>query len=204
MKTKKLLAWCGIFATTATVHALAQSAGAATPAVSAAAMAGATATESQTLLILGLVDGVFLFVLAVICLLLLFSDNWSLASALSDDGANAPVKPNVVPPPLPPPPGAAANLPPPPAGPAMEPVGSAPPPASSSSRLIALVGMLATVSLFLGFGNYVLWQCFRGGRVPENLSQLIWFLGGGASLFVPYALNQLRGSMEELAKLNRR
>lgn len=67
---------------------------------------------------------------------------------------------------------------------------------ASSSRLIALLGMIATLGMFVGVGNYVIWRLFKTGTMPEEMTSVMAFLFGGSSLFVPYALNQFRSAFE--------
>lgn len=78
---------------------------------------------------------------------------------------------------------------------------------SSASRLIAFIGMLAVVVVFMGMANCVLWQCFAKHSAEQAASkagdttsgqtwEMIKFLFAGSSLFVPYAVNQFRSAFE--------
>jgi hypothetical protein len=66
---------------------------------------------------------------------------------------------------------------------------------SSASRLIAFVGMLAIVIVFVGASNWVIWVAFTTNGVPVT-TELLKFIAGGAALFVPYAVNQARSALE--------
>jgi hypothetical protein len=69
--------------------------------------------------------------------------------------------------------------------------GGAPPiGASSSSRLIALLGMVVILILFVGVGLVAVWQFAENNRV--DLSQFQNYFLAGASLFIPYVMNQVR------------
>ncbi|MBI5769268.1 MAG: hypothetical protein HZA93_15850 [Verrucomicrobia bacterium] len=66
----------------------------------------------------------------------------------------------------------------------------------SSSRLIAFIGMLAVMVVFVGLANYVVWVAFQGRLNEGGTTELLKFLAGGSSLFVPYAVNQFRSAFE--------
>ena len=72
------------------------------------------------------------------------------------------------------------------------PVAGAPAPvgASSSSRLIALLGMVVIMILFVSVGLVAMWQFAENDHV--DLSQFQSYFLAGASLFVPYMFNQIR------------
>lgn len=137
------------------------------------------------------VDGLFVFVLGLIVSALRRGNDAILAGMLAEE-IHWPEKPATAP--L----GAAGlkaggagNVAAPAEAPKIEP---------SSSRLIAFVGMLAIVSVFLGLADWVIWRCFTGdGPLPE-LHQLLYFLAGGATLFAPYAANQFRAAFQPPAK----
>lgn len=69
---------------------------------------------------------------------------------------------------------------------------------ASSSRLIALLGMMVILLLFLGVGEVVIWDVAHG-KDPDLGGVLNFFLAG-ASLFVPYAINQVRSGFESIGK----
>ena len=69
--------------------------------------------------------------------------------------------------------------------------------APSSSRLIAFMGMGVILILFLGVGAVSIWQGLVRNAFPE-LDNIGWFLTAGASMFVPYAANQIAGAFKAL------
>jgi hypothetical protein len=149
-------------------------------------MAGEPATlntpDSLALGIIVFVDLVFVLALVLISLALGRDSKWSLAAALAENiewsqpaaalGAQGLLKP---------------------AAPAADAQSRIEP---SASRLIAFVGMLAVVVVFVGMADCVLWRCFTGHPGGMEMGDMIKFLFGGASLFVPYAVNQLRSAFE--------
>ncbi len=62
--------------------------------------------------------------------------------------------------------------------------------AASSSRLIAFMGMIAILSLFLGFGAFILWGFATTGTVPAATAEITKYLVGGMTLFAPYVVNK--------------
>ena len=58
--------------------------------------------------------------------------------------------------------------------------------AASTSRLIAFLGMIGILALFLGFGAFVLWGVAETGRVPSQSAEFSQYLLGGVTLFAPY------------------
>jgi hypothetical protein len=65
------------------------------------------------------------------------------------------------------------------------------PASPSSSRLIAFLGSLAILSLFMGFGVFVLWDIARNDRVPTGMGEVVQYLMTGLTLFAPYAFNKV-------------
>lgn len=61
---------------------------------------------------------------------------------------------------------------------------------ASTSRLIAFLGMVAILALFLGFGAFVLWGVAETGRAPANCDDFSKYLLGGVTLFAPYVVNK--------------
>ena len=61
---------------------------------------------------------------------------------------------------------------------------------ASSSRLIALLGAIVILFMFLGFGAFALYQYGVSGKMPET-GDILKFLAGGLALFVPYAANKV-------------
>jgi hypothetical protein len=116
-------------------------------------------------------NATFFFLIIAVFGSLRRSPNWSLADALSEEAANQ-----------------ASTVPP------VKPVMVA-----SSSRLIALIGLLAILVLYLGFGYCALWMCFVKGKIDIDTKSLLSFLFGGATLFAPYLANQLRDAFSTFA-----
>jgi len=67
----------------------------------------------------------------------------------------------------------------------------------STSRLIAMLGMMIIVVLFLGIGITIIWNLGSTGSMPK-LTDLTTFLYGGASLFAPYAINKFSEAFKSL------
>jgi len=61
---------------------------------------------------------------------------------------------------------------------------------ASSSRLIALLGAIVILFLFLGFGAFVLYQYGTTGDMPD-VTKILAFMSGGLALFAPYAVNKI-------------
>ena len=64
--------------------------------------------------------------------------------------------------------------------------------AASTSRLVAVFGMLVTLSMYLGIGIVAIWDLVFTARAPSSLAALIKFMLGGLALFAPYFVNQVR------------
>jgi hypothetical protein len=61
---------------------------------------------------------------------------------------------------------------------------------ASTSRLVALMGMLVIMVIFVGFGTFELWAFAHTGTVP-GAADILKFLAGGLTLFAPYAVNKV-------------
>jgi hypothetical protein len=70
---------------------------------------------------------------------------------------------------------------------------------ASSSRLIALLGMIVIMALFLGVGTVVIWDLAESNTTPALDGILRYFLAG-AGLFIPYSINQIRSGFESIGK----
>ncbi|MDE2183567.1 MAG: hypothetical protein KGJ78_11155 [Alphaproteobacteria bacterium] len=70
---------------------------------------------------------------------------------------------------------------------------------ASSSRLIALLGMIVIMALFLATGTIAIWTYAKTGSAGNFDGMLKYFLAG-ASLFVPYSINQIRAGFESIGK----
>ena len=70
---------------------------------------------------------------------------------------------------------------------------------ASSSRLIAILGLIVILSLYIAMGMLTLRAFALGGAVPSVVDTMLKFLVGGAGLFVPYLANQVRAGLEKKA-----
>lgn len=64
---------------------------------------------------------------------------------------------------------------------------------ASSSRLIALMGMIVIMLMFLGFGTFALFRFAMTGEMPEDIGDVVEFLLAGLTLFAPYLVNKFSG-----------
>ena len=70
---------------------------------------------------------------------------------------------------------------------------------ASSSRLIALMGMMVILLMFLGFGAFALYSFGKTGKIPEDISNVFRFLLAGLTLFAPYVVNKFASVFESLS-----
>ncbi|NMW20035.1 MAG: hypothetical protein HKK67_00040 [Chlorobiaceae bacterium] len=70
---------------------------------------------------------------------------------------------------------------------------------ASVSRLIALMGMVAILLMFLGFGIFTLNSFAYTGEMPASTDSVIKFLSGGLALFAPYLVNKFSGVFDNLS-----
>lgn len=68
-------------------------------------------------------------------------------------------------------------------------------PLPSSSRLIALLGMIVIMGIFLGMGDVIIWSLATSGKLPD-LEKAKDFLYAGAALFAPYLISQTREALK--------
>jgi hypothetical protein len=68
---------------------------------------------------------------------------------------------------------------------------------ASTSRVIALIGMVAIVFLYLGFGTFALFSFGSTGRLPESMREIVTYLVAGLTLFAPYAVNKLANLFQQ-------
>jgi hypothetical protein len=61
---------------------------------------------------------------------------------------------------------------------------------SSMSRLIAMMGMMAILILYICIGCACVWSLTQDGKFPESALQGAAFLTSGVSLFIPYVVNK--------------
>lgn len=106
--------------------------------------------------------------------------HWSVAHALSEDATPAAVAT----------PAAGGN--------AAAAAASPPQLVPSSSRLIAFIGMLVMVAMFLGLGLYILYAAFfdQNGLTAVKDVGTSYFLPGSA-LFAPYAFNKVTEAFKQ-------
>ena len=69
---------------------------------------------------------------------------------------------------------------------------------ASSSRMIALVGMMLLLLMFLGFGIFAMYLFAKTGVMPKT-DDVVSFLAAGMTLFAPYLVNQFSALFEKLA-----
>jgi hypothetical protein len=62
--------------------------------------------------------------------------------------------------------------------------------APSSSRLIAFIGLIAILAMFIGFGAFSLYYFAFGDGVPNGLDDVIKFLLAAMTMFAPYIVNK--------------
>ena len=70
---------------------------------------------------------------------------------------------------------------------------------ASTSRLIALMGMMAILLMFVGFGSFSLYSFALTGAMPAQIDKVIYFLMSGMTLFAPYVVNKFASMFESLA-----
>jgi hypothetical protein len=61
--------------------------------------------------------------------------------------------------------------------------------AASTSRLIAFIGTIAILFLFLGFGAIIMWEYAETGTI-QNADAIGKYLLAGLTLFAPYVVNK--------------
>ena len=70
---------------------------------------------------------------------------------------------------------------------------------ASVSRLIALMGMMVILFIFIGFGVFTLYSFACTGEMPASTDMVIKFLAGGLTLFAPYVVNKFSAIFETLS-----
>lgn len=70
---------------------------------------------------------------------------------------------------------------------------------ASSSRMIALMGTLVILLMFLGFGAVALFSFANTGTLPDSMDKVVNYLLAGLTLFAPYAVNQFSKIFESLS-----
>lgn len=69
---------------------------------------------------------------------------------------------------------------------------------ASSSRMIAFVGMILILLMFLGFGIFTMYS-FAKNEVMPSTDNIVNFLVAGMTLFAPYLVNQFSAIFEKIA-----
>jgi hypothetical protein len=69
--------------------------------------------------------------------------------------------------------------------------------APSTSRLIAFLGLIASLTLFLGVGFCYIWRLANGVALPSS-SDIMPIIYGGAVTFAPYAFNKASEAISNL------
>jgi hypothetical protein len=69
--------------------------------------------------------------------------------------------------------------------------------APSTSRLIAFLGLIASLTLFIGVGFCYIWRLANGVALP-NSSDIMPIIYGGAVTFAPYAFNKASEALSNL------
>jgi disulfide bond formation protein DsbB len=62
---------------------------------------------------------------------------------------------------------------------------------ASTSRLVALLGTIVLLFMFVGFGAFAMVEFGMTGELPESISQVVEFMLAGLTLFAPYAVNKV-------------
>jgi hypothetical protein len=70
---------------------------------------------------------------------------------------------------------------------------------ASSSRMIALMGMVMIMLMFLGFGSISLFSFAKTGEMPASIDKVINYLLAGMTLFAPYLVNKFASVFQSLS-----
>jgi hypothetical protein len=70
----------------------------------------------------------------------------------------------------------------------------------SISRVIALLGTVALMVLFIGFGTFVMYYFATGQGAPKDIDKVVNFLIAGLTLFAPYIVNKFSSLFETLGR----
>ena len=61
---------------------------------------------------------------------------------------------------------------------------------ASTSRVIALMGSVVLLFMYVGFGVFALYGFGKNGQVPKEMDGVVSFLVAGMTLFAPYVVNK--------------
>jgi len=67
---------------------------------------------------------------------------------------------------------------------------------ASSSRLIAFMGMIVMLIIFIGFSTIAIYGFAKTGTIPDSFDKVSTFLTSGLALFAPYAVNKLAAAVK--------
>lgn len=70
---------------------------------------------------------------------------------------------------------------------------------ASVSRVVALMGMIVIMLMFLGFGTFALYGFAKTGNMPGSIDKVVDFLVAGLTLFAPYVVNKFSTMFEGLS-----
>ena len=70
---------------------------------------------------------------------------------------------------------------------------------ASTSRVIALMGMMAILFMFVGFGVFALFSFGSNGVLPDSIDRVVKFLLAGLTLFAPYLVNKFASLFQGLS-----
>lgn len=69
---------------------------------------------------------------------------------------------------------------------------------ASTSRVIALMGMVVLLFMYIGFGVFALYGFGKTGRLPKEIDGVVSFLAAGMTLFAPYVVNKFSSLFQGL------
>ena len=69
---------------------------------------------------------------------------------------------------------------------------------ASTSRVIALMGMVVLLFMYIGFGVFALYGFGKVGRLPKEIDGVVSFLVAGMTLFAPYVVNKFSSLFQGL------
>jgi hypothetical protein len=70
---------------------------------------------------------------------------------------------------------------------------------ASASRMLALMGAVVILIMFLGFGSVALFSFAITGELPPSMDRVVNFLLAGMTLFAPYVANKFSGLFASLS-----
>jgi hypothetical protein len=65
--------------------------------------------------------------------------------------------------------------------------------------MVALMGMIVILLMFIAFGSFSLFYFAKTGTMPSSIDEVVEFLVAGLTLFAPYAVNKFSSLFEGLA-----